>query len=811
MKIPHPVHREKWPTRSALSLALATAFTLSASAAADEVQNRSDDIEFDIQAMQARGIDPKLAQAFKQAPRFMTGTTQVTLTVNGSGKGRVAARFNEQGQLCVDAPFIKAAGLVKPAGFDAKAPCFDLKSAWPQTELNLDPGEVRVDLVVPPQYVADTSASSGNWIHGGAAAMLNYDAQYMDSAGSSSGTNFMQLNSEGGFNVHDWIVRSRQNFSRLNGKDTFQYQSAYAQRSFDGIKKVLQAGQINLANSMFGTGQVLGAQLFPETALTNTRKGAGLVDGIADTQSVVEVRQSGVLLYSTTVPAGPFHLQGFSLLNSRTDLAVTLTGNNGDIRQFTVPAASFALNGPATVPGLSFGVGKLDQDGSDESPLLGTVATGWLLTPTTSLNAGLLGSSLYNAGAANLNAQPFNSTSLSIQTTVAQDSKHNDSGVSVDTSLSHNLIERLSLSLNMSQNTSGYRELNDAVQDDNQDTSGRTHNQYGAGINWSHEWLGNFSFSWARSSTFDNESTTYLRGGWSRQFGSAYLGLSVDHDSGTAGNKGDDRIYLSLSIPLGNGNISSYMNNAHNGTRAGTRFSQRSSQDRGYSLSADRDYRSNKNSYTGSMDMVTPVSQLSGSVSQDSDNFTNWSARASGSLVAHAHGVTLSPYQVSDTFAVAKVGDDAGVRIDTPSGPTWTDFRGYAVLPSLRGYQKSSVQVDTRSLGKNVDISNALQETELARGAVSYVNFDIIHTRRVLATVLDATGKPVPHGASVFDDKDNFVTVVGDKGQVFLPDTWPGMKLDVQASGQTLCAFTLKLPETQEVQELYETYDAVCR
>ena len=108
---------------------------------------------------------------------------------------------------------------------------------------------------------------------------------------------------EAGFNAGDWIVRSRHTFTRFYGNDRINHQIAYAQHSFVGIKKVQQAGQVSFSNSLFGTGQVLGFQLFPESALTSGQGGAGLVEGAAQTQYVGKARQSGVLGYSTAVPA----------------------------------------------------------------------------------------------------------------------------------------------------------------------------------------------------------------------------------------------------------------------------------------------------------------------------------------------------------------------------------------------------------------------------------------------------------------------------------------------------------------------------
>lgn len=773
-----------------------------------------DNLTFDAGVLSGSGIDPAIAALFGQAPRFLPGESTVALFVNGNARGRVRVKFDEAGALCAGRTFQRAAGLVSPPGYTDGAACFDLRSAWPRAEVLPEPGEGKVFLVVPPEALSAPGAEDGNWQHGGVAGMLNYDAQYLSTSGGAGGLNFGQLGTEAGFNAGDWIVRSRQTFTRFSGEDRTNHQAAYAQRSFIGIKKVLQAGQVSLSNSLFGTGQVLGFQMFPESALTSGQGGAGLVEGVAQTQSVVEVRQSGVLVYSTAVPAGPFQLEGFPLLNTRTDLEVTLTGSNGEIRKFIVPAATLLARAPLVSPGLSFGAGRLEQQ-DGKAPLLGTVAYGWQLTPFTSLNAGILGSTPYRAGSLNLDTQLLEPTRLSLQSTLAQDADHGNTGTLLSALLSHNLSERLSVNVNGRQQTAGYLELSDALQRggrDSTDSQSRSRYQWGSGVNWSTEGLGNLSLSWARSTTFAGNNTDYLSGGWSRQFGRAYLGVSLEHNTGTPSGQADDRLYVSFSMPLGEGrDINSYLNTARRSARAGIRYSDRTSQDRGWSIATDRDLRNNRTSVSGNLDFVTPVSQLNASVSHDSDSYTSWSTRAGGAIVLHENGITLSPYRVADTFGIARVGKESGVRLDTPAGPVWTDWRGYAVIPTLNSYRRSAIQVDTRSLAKNVDIGNAFQESEVARGAIGRVGFDVIRTRRVLVGTVMADGERLPHGASVFGASDELVTVVGDDGTVFVPDAVPGMRLEVQSSGKTLCTMQLDLPETADTSGLYENATATCR
>lgn len=796
-----------WPARAryfVLSSA-ALCYFLPGIAAADGLT------EFDQQIIQARGLDPKVAERFREAPRFLSGETVVALTVNGSARGRVKVRFDEQGQFCPDAGFFKHAGLYRPDNISDQK-CVELKQSWPQAEIMLDPGELRIDIVVPQQAISKPDSESDNWHHGGTAGLLNYDAQYMGSSGTSSGISFTQLGTEAGFNIDNWIFRSRQTITRFNSEDRFQHHAAYAQRTFSSMKKVIQAGQINLSNSMFGAGQVLGIQFFPETALARDRGGPGVVEGITDTQSVVEVRQSGVLVYSTLVPAGPFRLQGLNLLNVRSDLAVRVINSDGQKRQFTVPASAFLINGSAPEPGLSFGAGRLDQPGNQGSPMLATIATGWQLLPSSVLNIGVLSSSLYQAGAINLDIQPLDATLLTLQATAALDATHNSKGLSLATTVTRQLTERTSINLNVAENSRGGRELSDALQhEDIQELQNRSRRQIGAGLGWANSVSGSWSFSFARSSTFAGNYRDYARAGWSRQFARYSVGLSAERDLGNRYTRAVNRFYISLNMPFGSSRISSYVNNSGSGTRGGIRYNERTSQDRGWSLSTERDFRIKHSSATLGGDFVTTFSQLSGSVSQDTDNRNNWSGRASGALVGHGGGITLSPYRIGDTFGIARVGKEPGVRLETPAGPTWTNSDGYAVLPSVSSFRRSAIQIDTRSLAKSVDIANALQETEAARGSVSNIEFDVVRTRRVLIEVTVRNGTTLPHGASIFDEKGNFVTSTGEGGRVFIPDAAPDMKFIVQSSGRTLCTFALQLPEEAERNSLYETAVAQCR
>lgn len=160
--------------------------------------------------------------------------------------------FDKQGRLCADRGLMQAAGLHPPSALLDDEACIDLASAWQQTELRLDPAAQQVYLVLPAQFVTTPERERRAWNHGGVAGLLNYDVQHVASSNSTSSLRFSQAGTEAGFNVSDWIVRSRQTVSQLNGTNEIQHSAAFAQRSFVGSQDVLQAGQIRLSNSMFG-------------------------------------------------------------------------------------------------------------------------------------------------------------------------------------------------------------------------------------------------------------------------------------------------------------------------------------------------------------------------------------------------------------------------------------------------------------------------------------------------------------------------------------------------------------------------------
>lgn len=797
------------PALNLLTVALCAAWMFSPVVQADEVI-------FDADSLKAAGLDPSLATRFQHGATFPPGMNTVILSVNGEARGQRAVRFDARGQLCPDAGLLRQAGLKVPAGVArypaaTDAACQALQDIWPQFTVQADQGEGTLSLVVP-QEALDPDADATVWQHNGAAALLNYNAQYMGSRSPGNSMRYWQLQTEAGFNAGDWVVRSNQSLYHFGESTETEYQNAYVQRTFPRLKSTLQAGQVPLSGGLFGVGQVIGFQMTPEQALYKNA-GAAVVTGIADGPSVVEIRQLGVQVYHTTVPAGPFSLSGFRLLNTRTDLSVTVTGADGQKSNFVVPASAYTREGTVVTPGLTWGMGRYDQKGAERKPMVGLVSGGVQLTERTGMQVGTLWSEAYQGAGLGVNTSVLWGTGVSLQSTLSRASSPSRQGVLTSLSLTRPLGEKLSLLLNGSRQGSGYRDFSETLSRESDDDS-RNRDQYSAGLSWADSTLGGLSLSWGRSTQTQGDASTWTQLGWGRQFGPVSVSVNASRNQGTGRDgRREDRLYMQFQLPLGERiSLSSTLNHTRDGIRYGSRVDQRLSQGRNWSLSVERDARSNRNSATGTVNAVTRWSNLNGTVTDDSDRSRSLSLQAAGSVVAHGNGVTASPYNVQDTFGIARVGDKPGVRLDTPSGPVWTDNNGYAVIPSLNGWSTSQVQVDTRSLGRRADVVNGLQEVSPARGAISQVHFDAVSTRRALIAARGPDGKKLTAGAAVYSDSSEFLTVVDDDGNLFLPDVKPGMTVSVKAESAT-CRITLDTLPAQPADEaaLYETLIGICR
>ncbi|EJM63646.1 P pilus assembly protein, porin PapC [Pseudomonas sp. GM49] len=767
---------------------------------------------FDQKMLSQRGIDPSLATLLLTAPSFTAGRHPITLTVNGLRRGRVDVTFNREGDLCFDRALLDAANLTVPSIPVNDKGCFDVLATWPQSRIEQDPANLGLSLIVPTQAIRPTVRDISGYQTGGIAGLLNYDVNSLHSQYGNQSNRYLSANTEVGFNAGDWIVRSRQVQTWQNDVSRTTHLAAYTQRTFASHETVLQAGQVNLYNPVLAGAQITGVQVMTEQALQVEGQSTP-IEGIAQSQAQVEIRQNGSLIHSTVVPAGPFSLSNVRRLNSRSDVEVTVKEADGSEQRFTVPVAMLGVGLPA--PGFSLAAGQVRSLGAAQSAEPWVISGGWsgALNPNVLLSTGATGAADYRAAGTGLSLLPGSGTQIQTTLQMADTStRQADRGLQADLNISQRLGEQWSINAATSHRTFGYRELSEAVIDTRSERSqSRYRDQQSLSLAWSTPGLGAFSSGFSRSTTFDGQSSSRALASWGTNIRGVSISATAQRQvSGT--QRSDDSVYLSLSIPLGeNRRARTWVRSSAGDYRSGVGLNEQVNDQLGYRVGVEYDTRDKQVQSSAGVSLLPRYSQLDLNYTRSDAERSSYQVGARGGMVLHGDGLTLSPYPVRDTFALLSVGDASAIKVSTPSGPVWTDWQGRAVVPQLAAYGRSPIEVDTRSLPRNLDINNGLAVVSAGRGAVDKVEFGITLTRRALLKVTTDNGAPLPRGATVSTANGEFVTLAQEGGLVFLPNVLDNRELWITAPGLERCELRFELPAKANTQVYYETAAAQCR
>lgn len=806
-------------------------------------------VQFDTGILKKRGLDSGLGQYFATSARYTPGVHSVNVQVNGRDIGQRSPRFGRNGQLCVTESFLQGAGLIVPREVarlarqeeqsrDEKnatgqvAQCYDYRKDYPTAVIIPEPGQGGLSLTVPPEAMDTTSPGvvAQNYRTGGSAGLLNYQIFSTKTEFDDDSNTYDQAMLEEGFNVHDWLVRSRQSLTWENSKFSNDNLYTYAQHTIVPLKKQLQVGQINSAGSLLSGVSMTGVQLTPEDALGQDGGSGVQVIGIAHTpQARVDVRQLGRVVYSTLVPAGPFTLTDVPVTSLNNDLDVTVSETDGSQSHFVIPAATINGRRLTSPQGIAVAMGRYrDEDGGTEEPWLATLSDGWHLYPWMNAGAGIMVAQQYDAFAGSVDTLPLKNLTLSATLRVSDDQRGDNHGQSGVLSAGYTFGQNLGMNASATLYSSGYRDLPDTLTDDFTQYSG----QYATSVHWNNPLLGAFSVGYTLSQGAEgNNNSRYVNASWGRTFGKANISVTwqTQVDSRNSRDSCDDNndsrhcslnnndgnmFYVNVSIPLGdNRNVSFYSRTHAHDTTSGAQTGGSLTDNSSYSMSAEQDSENRENDFSGSLNSNLHYTQLGLNASTQGSDSKTYSASLNGGMVVHSGGITFSPWAIKDTFGIVDAGREvSGAEISTPSGPVWTDHWGQAVIPSIPEYRNTRLEMNTTSLPESVDIDNGFAQLAAGHGSVSNVNFHVLNVRRVMMHVRMVDGSILKKGSSVVDQQGSYIATVVDDGLVFLGDATGIQALYlVNDKGRHQCQIHYSLQEEINKAVAYEQIKGVCQ
>ncbi|KYP86073.1 hypothetical protein WB66_02830 [bacteria symbiont BFo1 of Frankliniella occidentalis] len=797
-----------------LLLTLAGALHSGCGAADDGTQPASAAVSWDAGRLKRSGIDPSMLQLLERNNRFPAGDNLVDISLNGQMVGAFRVRFGPQGALCFTPKLFQQLGVKEvrpdgPAGEESAA-CHDWADRDPDVSIRYRPYRLTVSLVVP-QYRLQQEDPALQGEEGGGAGMLNYEFYTSLARARGWQERYSWLNTENGINVNNWLVRSRQQFQKMDGKVGGEISSLWAQRYLQPLNKLLQAGVVNVSNTPFALGVINGVQLMPDNGL-NPEKGSGVtVNGFSATaQARVEIRQYGMEVFRTLVPAGAFTLDNIPVKNRNADLEVTVTETDGRVQQFSVPASGFGRTLTSSAQGYSLAIGKMRNSGGGEQPLLATLSQQWQPAGWLDLQSGMLLSRQYHSLALAASSAPLPALTVMSQLVAVNDSYRRQVSRQLRLNTRYQFSDTFSASVGLTKSSSGF--LTPAEATDRQRTikkEGTT--QYSLMLAWAPPKLGRFTYSHAVSQrSHDGKPSRFHTLGWSKRVASTLVTVHASH--GSDGLSNDRQLSLNLSFPLGEQRQNSYYRRSNDSERIGLESSGELSDNSNYQLSTERDLTGRASSVYGALNTNLHYTWMNATAGYDSAGQQNYSLGLNGGMALHEGGLTFTASRIGDTFGVVELNEKlAGVEIVSPGGTSWTDWRGRALVPSMTPWQRSSIDVNTEKLPKHIDISNGHRDATLARGTVKKFRYAMLTSNRLLFNLTLANGKPLPRGSRVWDRKNNYITSAIDDGVVWLSNAPEQVHLFAETgSGEQRCEFHYDSKNSRSEKQLYEKVIAQC-
>ncbi|MBC3479735.1 fimbria/pilus outer membrane usher protein [Pseudomonas capeferrum] len=778
----------------------------------------------------AQGVSSAILNTLSEHQTLAAGRYRVDILVNlnpvGSRELDFSADDNQQLAPCLPAAMLAEFGVRAEGLADASlsnAACLDLARVIPGATVDFDSSTLQVALSVPQIAMRRGIAGSvdpARWDKGINAAFINYQASTLQGRHRRSGsTASSDLYLNTGINLGDWRLRSSQSWRDANdGEQQWTRTQTYAQRDIPGTRANLTLGETFLDSDVFRGIPVSGVRIASDIGMLPDvlQNYAPIIRGVAQTRAKLEVWQNGYPIYSTFVSPGPYAIDDLSTSGSG-ELEVVLTEDDGEVKRFTQPYSSIGNLMRRGVWRYSAAFARYNPASSLDKPWLaqGTLATG--LAWNTTLYGGLMASEYYHAANLGVGRDFAELGALAFDVTHARAEVDANTGAQVQ-GLSYALKYGKAFITGTSLRFAGYRYSTEGYRDFDEAVSQRGREGLFLGSRRSrmeasvHQSLGkrhSLSLSLSQQDYWQhNDTQRQYQLGFNTHLAGVSWNLFASQSLSDARGK-SRQLGLSLSMPLEFGRSTHVGYNVFSNANG---YNQRASlrgNEKGYSYNAsvgqDERYRNN-----AALTIIHqgPYASVSTGLTEASD-YRNFSLNASGAVLLHGDGLLFGPY-VGDTAAVVEVPAVAGVGVQNATAAQ-TNQDGYAMIPYLQPYRVNNLVLQTDQLGPEVEIDNGTAQVVPRRGAIVKQRFAARHVTRLVLTLHDAGGQPLPFGARLQDRDGQMLGLIGQGGRVMLSDVEQAQTLSVQWGDQAddSCEFDVD-PQALDSTQGYRLQNLTC-
>lgn len=650
--------------------------------------------------------------------------------------------------------------------------------------------------------------------------VLNYSnnrqlSQYYQKAGTS---NSIFANINAGINFDAWRLRTSYLYSYNKNSDSSSdtdsdFSNTYVYRTINAIKSTLKAGEISSGGTIFDAIPMKGASLKsnPNLNPNNMQGYAPIVEGFANSNATVTVRQNGSVVYQTFVAPGRFLIRDIPASGLAGDMEVTIEEENGKQTVYTQAYSSLPMMERQGMYNYEIVAGRynggITTDSKKKTFTLGTFSVGLPYNITT--YGGLLVSNGYNSIVGGVGL------SLGILGALSTDVTHSDAKFSNQRLKGQSYRIRYSKSLLSTGTSFDLTALRYTTEDF---YSFSDYNNAGYDIkDGLAPWTGSrqrYSFQTSISQSFDSYGSLSLRAAkntyWGGQSSNTSVGLSynnnykgvsyslsymVDRVKSYNNSWPENRVVsLDISVPLRlltNSEMAQSMSarygisvDNHGETRNQAGLTGTALENK-FSYGLYQNYNSQGSNYGGSANATYSAdnSTLSAGYSYSDSNRT-MNASMSGGMLVHSDGVSLSP-NIGDTIAIITADGAKGAELTT--GAKFDRF-GNAVIPQLASNTANQISVNVNTLPDDITFKDTSMMVYPTEGAVIKRHFKTKIGYQAIINISSA-GKMPPFGAIatlVSTDKDDDINtgIVGSNNQLYMSGLPDSGKINIKWGSQ---------------------------
>lgn len=666
--------------------------------------------------------------------------------------------------------------------------CSSIEGLTKDAHAAFDAGELRLDITVPQASLARQPKGyvpPESWDYGVNAALLGYNLNAFRTSGVNGESTSVFAGLNGGLNLGRWRLRHSGSYNRSSGGGSrYDEFATYVATDLPDWKSSLTIGDAYTTGQLFPSFRLRGVGLAKDgRMLPDSQRGyAPVIRGVAGSNAKVEIKQNNVLLYSTSVPPGPFEINDLYPTGYGGDLQVVVTEADGTQKMTSVPFSSLPQLLREGTLDYSISAGQLLGYTRRYEVLQGTVQYG--LSNELTLDGGVLAARGYTSalvGAAwNTVAGAFqlNATEASFERSAYQ--RYN--GWSLDGSWAK-VFQNTLTNLNFAAyrySSSGYYSLDDAMRRLDIDAASsigaaspgfRTKNRAVVSIN---QTLASGLLLYLRATSQDywdygGRQTAYQLG-LNQQIGQVQLSFNATSTRFPLGGPAQNAYTVGLTMPLGGptttvrNNVSAFATHdsvtgdvqqlglfGSYGERGELSYGVSDQNSRlGNTLSASTSYHAKFATVGATMATGRGISQQSLSASV-------------GIVGADGH-LIFAPF-LGDTIGLVHVSGAEGLQI-AASQASEIDADGYTLLPYLSPYSANPVELNVSKAPLSARFDSIGTVVAPHAGSVVLVQFKRLPGYTLMLSARRNDGSAVPFGASVYDRNGLLVGNVGQAGRV---------------------------------------------